>query len=197
MLRKMMTSLMMVGMLAVTLAVFAGTGYGAPGGNAKGGGVGGGSDTTSVATTTSTNGKGGGGGGSNSTTTSSIAIASVDGTVVGGASALVAPKFGETMTFVTAVQSLAGWQYPMVALTCYQDVNGDGVVDTSISGPDIVYSQLDTPGTTFSVGSLYSIWGERGGGAATCRADLDSYGWKAGFEYVQVLATTGNWAVSG
>ena len=109
----------------------------------------------------------------------------------------MAPTFGASMTFATTVQPLAGWQYPMVALTCYQDVNGDEYVNTSISGPDLVYSDLETPSTTFSVGSDYSIWGELGGGAATCRADLDAYGWKSGVESVQVLATTGDWAVSG
>ncbi|HJQ49912.1 MAG TPA: hypothetical protein VJ838_05315 [Gaiellaceae bacterium] len=128
--------------------------------------------------------------GGGSTTTSSIKVASID-----GAAAPLSPttKIGDTMSFATTVQPLAGWQHPMVAVTCYQDVNGDGVVDTSVSGPDIVYSQLETPSTTFTLGGYASIWTMRGGGAATCRADLDSYGFKSGVEYVNVLATTGNW----
>lgn len=126
---------------------------------------------------------------------SSIAIASVNDTATNAASTLSSTvSFGSTMTFATTVQQLAGWQSPMVAVTCYQDLNGDGFVDTSDTSNEIVYSQLNTPSATFSVGSQYSIWGERGGGSAVCRADLDSYGWKAGVEYVQVLATTGNWA---
>jgi hypothetical protein len=129
--------------------------------------------------------------------TSSIAIASVNGTLMNAAStSSMNVKFGSSMTFATVVQSLAGWQNPMIAVTCYQDLNGDGVVDTSNTSNEIVYSELDSPSATFSVGSQYSIWGQRGGGSAVCRADLDSYGWKSGVEYVQVLASTGTWAAS-
>jgi hypothetical protein len=46
----------------------------------------------------------------------------------------------------------------MVALTCYQDVSGDGVVDTSITVPDIVFAQLDKPSATFTLGGYSSIW---------------------------------------
>jgi hypothetical protein len=129
---------------------------------------------------------------------SSIAIASVNGTATNAASTLSSTvQYGSTMTFATNVQQLAGWQYPMVAVTCYQDLNGDGVVDTSNTSNEIVYSSLDKPSATFDIGSPYSIWGYRGGGSAVCRADLDSYGFKSGVEYVQVLASTGNWNVSG
>jgi hypothetical protein len=132
--------------------------------------------------------------GNRSNTTSSIKIASV-----GGAAAPLSPttKLGDSLTFATTVQSMPGWQYPMVAVSCYQDVNGDGVVDTSITGPDVVYTELAKPSASFTLGGYSSIWTLRGGGDATCRADLDSYGWKSGVEYIQVLATTGNWASSG
>ena len=133
-------------------------------------------------------------GNGNRTATSSISFASID-----GASAPLTPslKLGDTVNFATTVQPLAGWQYPMVVVSCYQDVNGDGVIDTSITGPDVVYTDLEKPSATFTLGGYSSIWTERGGGPAMCRADLYSYGWKSGAEYSQVLATTGNWSASG
>ena len=123
--------------------------------------------------------------------TSSIKFASVD-----GAAAPVSPttKIGDSLTFATTVQPLAGWQHPMVAVSCYQDVNNDGAIDTSVTGPDVVFTQLDTPSATYLLGGYSSIWTARGGGNAVCRADLYSYGFKSGVEYTKVLATTGNWA---
>jgi hypothetical protein len=132
-------------------------------------------------------------GGKSSGGTSSISIASI-----GGAAAPLSPttKLGDSLSFATTVQSMPGWQYPMVAVTCYQDVNGDGVVNTSITGPDIVYAQLDKPSASFMLGGYSSPWLDRGG-TALCRADLDSYGWKSGVEYTQVLASTSNWQSGG
>jgi hypothetical protein len=123
------------------------------------------------------------------TASSSIRFASID-----GAAAPLSPttKMGDSLTFATTVQPLAGWQHPMVAVSCYQDVDGNGVLNTSISGPDVVYTQLDQPSAGFMLGGYSSAWIDRGG-SATCRADLYSYGWKSGVEYTQVLATTGNW----
>jgi hypothetical protein len=134
-------------------------------------------------------GKGGSGGSS----TSRIAIATVDGTSVAGAAVKPTPKLGDNLTFATTVPSLAGWEYPMVVVSCYQDVNGDGYVDTNMLGPDIVYSWLDKPTATFMLGGYSSIWTERGGGAASCHAELDAYGWKGGKESIRVLASTGDW----
>lgn len=128
---------------------------------------------------------------------SSISIAAVDGTTLTAASALPAPKLGDSVTFATSVEPLAGWEYPMVSLSCYQDVNGDGVVDTSIMGPDIVFVQLDRPSTNFLLGGYMSIWTLRGGGSAVCRADLDAYGWKQGKESIRVLASTTQWVAAG
>lgn len=136
-------------------------------------------------------GKGGGSG------TSRISIATVDGAALGGASVKPTPKLGDVLTFATTVEPLAGWEYPMVSLSCFQDVNGDGVVDTSITGPDLVFAQLDKPSATYTLGGYSSIWTQRAGGNATCRADLDAYGWKGGKESIRVLATTGNWAALG
>lgn len=138
--------------------------------------------------------KGGGGAG---TTSSSISLASVDGTTLAAATVKPTPALGDSLTFATQVEPLAGWEYPMVAVSCYQDVNGDGVVDTNLLGPDVVYTWLDKPNATYTLGGYSSIWTQRGGGAATCRADLDAYGWKGGKESTRVLATTGDWAANG
>jgi hypothetical protein len=99
------------------------------------------------------------------------------------------PRLGDSVTFTTVADGLAGWEYPMVVTSCYQDVNGDGTVDTSLLGPDVVYTWLDTPDAGFLLGAYSSIWTLRGGGPAECRADLDAYGWKGGKESTRVLAS--------
>jgi hypothetical protein len=128
---------------------------------------------------------------------SSIAIATINGATMAASTTAPIPKLGDSLTFATRIEPLAGWEYPMVALSCYQDVNGDGTVDTNLRGPDIVFGQLDKPSTTFTLGGYSSIWTQRGGGNAVCRAELDAYGWKGGKESARVLATTGNWAAQG
>ena len=139
-------------------------------------------------------GGGGGSGGSSTTASSTIAIASVDGTRM---SASTTPSLGDRLTFATTVEPLAGWEYPMVVVSCYQDVNGDNKVDTNMLGPDIVYSWVDHPDVEFQLGAYMSIWTLRGGGPATCRAELDAYGWKGGKESTRILASTGDWVASG
>lgn len=144
-------------------------------------------------TTPALAGKGSGGG---STTASTISVATVNGTSM-AANVKPAPKLGDAVTFATTVQPLAGWEYPAVVVSCYQDVNGDGSVDTNMLGPDIVYSWVDKPSATFTMGGYSSIWTLRGGGNATCRAELDAYGWKGGKESVRVLASTADWVAQG
>ncbi|HSB38713.1 MAG TPA: hypothetical protein VLD13_06460 [Gaiellaceae bacterium] len=68
-------------------------------------------------------------------------------------------------------------------------LNGDGVVDTSLLGPDVVCTWLDKPGAQLLLGTYSSIWTQRGGGPAECRADPDTYGWKGGKESTRVLAS--------
>ncbi len=135
------------------------------------------------------NGNGSGGGG---TVTSSIELATVGAAALGAAAT---PAYGDRVTFATTVERLAGWEYPMVAVSCYQDVNADGTVDTSMSGPDIVFGLLDKPDATFELAGS-SLWAQRGGDAV-CRADLDAYGWKGGQESIRVLDATEYWTVSG
>jgi hypothetical protein len=139
------------------------------------------------------------GGNSSTTSTPSIAIASVNGTTTAAATTTTspAPKLGDHVTFATSAGSMAGWEYPMVAVSCYQDVNGDGFVDTNLIGPDVVFTWLDIPSADFTMGGYSSIWTLRGGGDATCRAELDAYGWKGGKETTRVLATTDHWTATG
>lgn len=130
--------------------------------------------------------------------TSSIALATVtssDGTAK--LASATQPSLGSKVTFATTIEPLAGWEYPMVDLTCYQDVNGDGKVDTTLLGPDIVYSDLDKPDASYTLGGYSSIWTNRGGGDATCRADLVAVGWKGGKESARNLSTTGQWLAQG
>jgi hypothetical protein len=129
-------------------------------------------------------------------TSPSIAIATIDGVSAAGTQS-PAPNLGDTVTFATTAGSLAGWEYPMVVVSCYQDVNRDGTIDTNLLGPDIVFSWVDHPDATFTMGGYSSIWTQRGGGPAVCRAELDAYGWKANKESVRLLASTRNWTASG
>src|SRR5262245_58405325 len=142
-------------------------------------------------------GGGSGGSGANTSPTPNIAIASINGTPMAAASVKQTPKLGDNLTFATVDGSMAGWEYPMVVVSCYQDVNGDGTIDTHLLGPDIVYSWVDHPDATFLLGAAYSIWTYRGGGPATCRADLDAYGWKQGKETIRLMASTGDWPALG
>jgi len=96
-------------------------------------------------------------------------------------------RLGGDVGFATSAVGLAGWEYPMVVVSCYQDVNGDGTVDTNLLGPDIVFSWVDKPGSEFLLGAYSSIWTLRGGGPADCRADLDAYGWKSKQQSIRVL----------
>lgn len=135
--------------------------------------------------------------GKRSSASSSISIATVSGSASLAAEASTVATLGDTLTFKTTVQPLAGWEYPMVAVSCYQDVNEDGFVDTRLLGPDVVFTWLDHPNAAFTLGGYSSIWTERGGGDALCRADLDAYGWKGGKQSVRVLASTGYWEAAG
>lgn len=137
------------------------------------------------------NGNGNGPGGWSDS--SSIALETVNGRTMDAA--LPTPQYGDSLTLATTVERLAGWEYPMVALSCYQDVNGDGTVDTNLLGPDIVFGLLDKPDAVFTLAGS-SRWADRGGDAV-CRADLDAYGWHGGQQSIRVLATTGDWAAAG
>ena len=86
-----------------------------------------------------------------STVTSSIAIASIGGVTTNAATTSPTPRLGDILKFATTVELIAGRQYPMVDVSCYQDVN-DGFVDTTLLGPDIVFTWLDKPAADFTLG---------------------------------------------
>ena len=186
---RFITLLITVVVLAVAAPAIAGKGGTPNGGN--GGGGGGGGDTatatptptpdTTTSSSTGSNGK--------NAASPSIAIATVNGTAM-DASRQSAPAHGSTVTFATVTGSLGG-AHPMVELSCYQDVNGDGSVDMNLAGPELVHLQLDHPDTTFTMyGPNWTA------GDATCHARLLAYGWKGGQESVQVLASTYNWSAA-
>jgi hypothetical protein len=85
-------------------------------------------------------------------------------------------RLGGYVGFDTNAVGLAGWEYPMVAIWCYQ------------SG-DLAYMALHKPDTEFLLGGAGSAW-LTNGGAATCEADLYAYGWKGGSESIRNLAST-------
>ena len=85
-------------------------------------------------------------------------------------------KLGGYAGFETNAVGLAGWEYPMVAVWCYQSGN-------------LVYMALDKPGAEFLLGGGGSLW-LTNGGAANCEADLYAYGWKGGQESIRNLANT-------
>lgn len=100
--------------------------------------------------------------------------------------------YGDTVDYDYTLEKLPGREYPMVALTCYQDVDEDGEVNTDMFGPDIVYvAPLAHPGDPITVGSASgtSPWATRGG-PAICRMDLYAYGHHAGKQTIRHLDST-------
>jgi hypothetical protein len=83
---------------------------------------------------------------------------------------------GGTVTFSASAAGLAGWEYPMVAVWCYQN-------------DALVYMELATPDTAFVLGGSGSEW-RTSGGPADCSAVLYAYGWKGGQESIRELAST-------
>lgn len=108
-------------------------------------------------------------------------------------------RLGGTVTFQTTNDNLKGWQYPLVVVACYQDVDGDGVIGMPPQfegSPDLVFAQLDYPDANFVLGGGSSAWLDRGG-PATCIAKLYAYGFKGGHEDITLLASTDTWAANG
>jgi hypothetical protein len=170
---------------AVVLAVVAAPAFADKGGNHGGGGT-----TTTTNSGGGSGGGGGGGGNSAPAATSSIALATVNG------AAGAQPTLGASVTFATVAAGLSGSEWPMVSLACFEDVDHNGVVNTTVGGPDQVYGELDPPSSVFSLGGGSSLWLVVGG-SATCTADLMAYGFKGGSETVRTLASTGAWAAAG
>jgi len=183
---RFITLLITVVALAVAAPAIADKGGNPNGGNRGGGG----NDATETPTATATptpeatsptetgNGK--------NSVSPSITIASVDGARM-AASSEPQPAHGSSVTFDTTSGKLGG-SHPMVELSCYQDLNRDGTVDTSLFGPDLMVLQLDHPDATFSMSG--QGWTA---GNATCHARLLAYGWKGGQQSIELLASTYDW----
>jgi hypothetical protein len=130
----------------------------------------------------------------NNTAPSRIAIATINGVPMGSTVQAITTRYGDTLTFATTIEKLSGNQWPMISVSCYQDVNGDGRVDTNLLGPDIVFGLLDHPTSSFQLAGS-SLWSQRGGNA-TCHADLYAYGFKGGSQTIRFLAGTENWGAA-
>jgi hypothetical protein len=194
---RLITLLVTVAALAVAAPAIADKGGNPHGGN----GGGGGSDATATptptpssttvsSTTVNSNNGHGSVGGSQKSGDPSISIATVDGVAM-AATTRPEPPHGSFLTFNTAAGSLAGWEYPMVEVSCYQDVDGNGTVDTNLFGPDLVFDSLNTPSSTFELAG-----GHWTGGAAVCHGTLYAYGWKGGVESIRSLASTYDWTAT-
>lgn len=83
-------------------------------------------------------------------------------------------RFGGAVTFAATTDNLAGYQYPLVYLACYQ-------------GPTLVYGQLDLPTTTFILGGGSSPWFDSPG-PASCDAWLYAY---PGFHRADIVLLAG------
>ena len=121
------------------------------------------------------------------------------------------PYLGGLVTFTTSyprVHTIKG-AAPRIAVMCFQDVNGDGTINTTDTlSPDLVYAEAGSADQTyqksltgspgFILGGGASSWLTRGG-AATCKADLYYYSAGKGTdpEVYNFLATTGTWQAAG
>lgn len=107
---------------------------------------------------------------------STIALDSVVSSDGSRLAAGVQPGLGKRVTFATTIEKLAGWEYPMVVVSCTQ------------SGKT-VWATVDYPSSAFVLGGTNSDWAI-GGGSASCIAQLSAYGWHAGVQSIRTLATT-------
>jgi hypothetical protein len=92
-------------------------------------------------------------------------------------------RLGGYVGFDTNAVGLAGWEYPMVEVGCYQ------------SGT-LVYMELNKPGAEFLLGGASSKWLTNGGGAS-CQAILYAYGWKGGQESIRSLDASVSFDAAG
>lgn len=134
-----------------------------------------------IGTATSDSALAGKKGGATTSDTSSIVLNSPV-TAAAATDATSGPRLGSAVDFTTHAAGLAGWEYPMVAIWCYQD----GV---------LVYMELAHPDATFVLGGGSSDW-KTIGGAADCEAYLYAYGSKGARESIRTLAGTSFFAAA-
>lgn len=114
-------------------------------------------------------------GGPQTSEPSSISLVYPVGGDVAAASVTSGPSLGSSVGFASHAAGLAGWEYPMVAVWCYQD---------SV----LVYMQLAHPEEVFVLGGGSSDW-KTLGGSADCEAYLYAYGSKGPRESIRTLAS--------
>lgn len=117
------------------------------------------------------------------------------------------PYLGSSVTFTVTYPKLKGNPTPRIAVRCFQDVDGDGTVDTKdwnpVTNKDFVYGEAGsadqakqqalTGNPGFLLGGGGSEWKTRGG-AATCNAELFYFTYKGGQQYYHFLAVGPDWA---
>ncbi len=125
------------------------------------------------------------------------------------------PYLGGAITFTSAWPKLTNpinKNQPMFVVDCFQDVDGNGTVDTSSQpgkvSPDLVYGETRSANAAYTtsltgqagvtLGGGSSLWLQRGG-PATCNATLFYYqkGQGQNIEQYIYLANTGNWQAGG
>jgi hypothetical protein len=85
-----------------------------------------------------------------------------------------APSLGSDVAFATGYPTNV--KNPRIEVLCYQDST-------------LVYGEAGSVDHSFQLGGGWSLWLERGG-AADCTANLFYFGWKAGKQTYNKLATT-------
>jgi hypothetical protein len=111
---------------------------------------------------------------------------------------------GSNITFKTIYPKIKGNITPRIAVWCFQDLDGDGVIKTSrtVENKDYVYAEAGsadqnqqkelTGNPGFTLGGGGSIW-KTGGGPATCNAELFYYSYSGKQQIYNYLAETPNW----
>lgn len=106
--------------------------------------------------------------------------------------------YGDSVSF-SVESNLKNNPYPMVAVACYQDADGDGQITfapfikdadgNDVANPDFVWLQLDRPDAAFNVGGGESQLDAAE--PASCVATLYAYSWKGGQESIVELDSVG------
>jgi hypothetical protein len=99
---------------------------------------------------------------------------SIDLASVSGRSASIQPTLGSSVEFATTYPS--NTKNPRIEVLCYQDGS-------------LVYGEAGGVNDAYLLGGGGSLWKDKGG-AADCRANLYYFGWKAGKQTYNRLATT-------
>lgn len=94
----------------------------------------------------------------------------VDGVAVNGCASdqasvtsAASPHLVGTVGFAAPAQPLAGCEYPMDTVSCYQDLNSDGSDEWPNDGGDLVYAEMRKPDQELALGGAGSVCLRKGG----------------------------------